>query len=98
MEGRVILVSYGDRNKKIAIPDNLEESDIKFLSTECKNLFSFSTNVNLQFTFQMYDLDWECYVDLEDDYIAKSKDKLKLIVTPILMDIPPTPQPSVGVS
>ena len=42
----------------------------------------------------MYDPDWEMDVDLEDYYVAKSKDKLKLIVTPLFVDNP-TPTPSI---
>ena len=92
---RCVLVSYCERNKKVSIPDSkTEDTDIEYLSKECKRSFSFSSNVNIKLTFQIYDPDWEMDVDLEDDYVAKSKDKLKLIVTPLLVDNP-TPTPSI---
>ena len=79
-----VLVSYCDRNKKIIIPD--PGNHIEFLTKECIKSFFFSSNVNIQLTFQMFDNDWDCFVDLESDYVAKNKDKLKLIVTPVIND------------
>ena len=56
------------------IPDS--GNHIEFLTKECIKSFFFSSNVNIQLTFQMFDNDWDCFVDLESDYIAKNKDKL----------------------
>ena len=89
---KVVLVSYCDSNKKIAIPSG--ENDINYLTEECRKQFSFGCNVNVKLTFQKFDPDWDCFVDLDDSYVATSKDKLKLLVTPLLQDNFPTPKSS----
>ena len=42
--------------------------------------------MNLRVTFQKYDSDWECFVDLEEGYAVVHKDKLKAVITPLLRD------------
>ena len=87
-----VLVSYCERNKKIEIPDC--DNDIHYLTKECEKMFMFNSNVNIQITFQKYDEDWECYVDLDQSYVACNKNKLKLVVTPVLVDFQ-TPKSSI---
>ena len=36
--------------------------------------------------FQKYDPDWNAYVDLTDDDFIDHKDKLKMVVQPLLKD------------
>ena len=57
---------------------------MEYLSQKSKSVFAFGSNVNLQLTFQKFDPAWECFVDLEEDYEANHKDKLKVVVTPLL--------------
>ena len=83
---RSVLISYLDRNKIIEIPSNTGCSDLEFLAKESKQYFAFGSNVNLRVTFQKYDSDWECFVDLEEGYAVVHKDKLKAVITPLLRD------------
>lgn len=85
-----VLVSYNERNKIITIPSVCEKSDIQFLDNECRKLFSFSSNVHINLTFQKFDPDWDMDVDIDSDYKASDGDKLKLVVTPSLSDNTPT--------
>ena len=86
---KCVLVSYGERNKIISIPESKRESDLKYLSHKFKNVFSFGENVNLLITFQKFDRDWCEYLDLEENCCLSNKDKIKAVVTPILKDDTP---------
>lgn len=79
-----VLVSYNGRNKLVKIPGQFEGKDIDYLDKQCRKLFSFSSNVHINLTFQKYDPIWETDLDLDEDYTATNKDKLKLVVTPLL--------------
>ena len=96
MPSRSILITYSpstnaERNKVVLIPDETNEPDIEYLKKKCMILFSFGTNVNITITFHKFDTDWDCFVDLDDDYVAQHKDKLKIVVTPCLGDCSSTP-------
>ena len=47
--------------------------------------FKFESNVSLDITFQKYDTEWKEYIDLEDGDRICHKDKLKAVVTPLLV-------------
>ena len=81
-----VLISYLERNKKVEIPSSKPScmTDIAYLESIFKSLFSFESNVNLCITFQRYDRDWDEFVDLETNDLVNDKDKLKAIVSPIL--------------
>lgn len=66
------------------IPDSAE-SDLKFLTKEFRREFKFDSNVDLVVTFQHFDSEWREYIDLEADSSVCHKDKLKVIVTPLLV-------------
>ena len=93
MDRKSVLVSYGERNKVVSIPQSTGKSDLEFLSKEFKTVFSFGDNVNLLLTFQKFDSEWGEYLDLENNSTLFHKDKVNAIVTPILTD--DTPLPSV---
>ena len=96
MASRCVLVSYNGRNKLLKIPTLCDQTDIQYLDNECRKLFSFSSNVHINLTFQKYDPAWEMDIDLDSDYNASDKDKLKLVVTPLLVDNVSTPAQSVS--
>ena len=81
-----VLISYLERNKKVTIPSSKPPSmtDVAYLESVFKPLFSFESNVRLCITFQRYDSDWDEFVDLEVDDSVDDKDKLKAIVSPLL--------------
>ena len=82
---RKVLLSYMDRNKPICIPDHVEES-VSFLKQEFMKNFNFSSNVKLNIVLQKFDEEWDAFVDLEDDAVIAHKEKLKVVVTPLLTD------------
>ena len=80
MDRKSVLVSYGERNKVVSIPQSTGKSDLEFLSKEFKTVFSFGDNVNLLLTFQKFDSEWGEYLDLEDNSTLFHKDKVNAIV------------------
>lgn len=83
---RIVLLSYLERNKRISIPEVKIEGDVTYLKGEFLKNFNFSKNVKLTITFQIFDPEWDEYVDLEEDSIINHKDKLKVVVSPCLTD------------
>ena len=79
--GKVVLVSYLERNKKISIPEHKSEGDVEYLRREFLKSFYSEKNVKLHITFQHFDPEWEEYVDLDEDTVVPHKKKLKAIVT-----------------
>lgn len=85
---RSVLISFSESNKKVVIPSVTHVNDLEYLRRICLTKFNFqsSPNVRIELTLQKYDTDWETFVDLDDDYIAEDRDKLKLLVSPSLTD------------
>ena len=83
-----VLVSYLERNKVVSIPVSESADELSYLK-EFNNIFSFGSNVNLLVTFQKFDKDWGEYIDLETPAVLSDKDKLKAVVTPLLVDSTP---------
>ena len=87
MAAKSVLVSYNGRNILLTISQNpSNRSDLEYLDDECRKMFSFCSNVHINLTFQKFDPEWEMYIDLESDYVAKNKDKLNMVVTPQIVD------------
>lgn len=84
MAYKSVMVSYNGRNKPVRIPNSLNETHVQYLDKECRRMFGFSSMQPMNVTFQKYDSEWEMEVDLDNFYIASNKDKLKLLVTPLL--------------
>ena len=84
-----VLVSYLERNKVVSIPVSESADELSYLKKEFNNIFSFGSNVNLLVTFQKFDKDWGEYIDLETPAVLSDKDKLKAVVTPLLVDSTP---------
>lgn len=80
-----VLISYGERNKVLRIPQVINEPDVRHLEKEFRKEFKFLGNVNLDISFQRFDNDWEEYVELDESCTIKNKEKLKAIVTPLLV-------------
>ena len=79
-----IMVSYNDLNKIIKLS---HDADIQLLKERCLHLFKFGPNIKLfDLIFQKYDPDWDAYVDLTYDDFINHKDKLKMVVQPLLKD------------
>ena len=55
-----------DRNTVVKLPEELEVSDIHYLSNEFRRRFSFGSNVHVDIVFQKYDEDWKEYIDLDE--------------------------------
>jgi hypothetical protein len=61
---------------------------MKFLEEEFRKEFKFHSNVHLTITFQKYDADWGSFVDLEENVSLPFKEKLKVVVSPVLASAP----------
>ena len=83
---KLVLVSYNNSNKVVKLPDIETKAELSYLVKECKKMFKFGANVNLNVTFQRYDPDWDAYVDIDEDFVLQKKDKLNMIVLPLLTD------------
>lgn len=80
---RRVLLSYGDRNKPITIPPEVEEA-VPYIKKQFLKDFDFAPNVKLRVTLQTFQDDWNEFVDIDDDALISSKEKLKVVVTPLL--------------
>ena len=79
---KCVLLTHLDHNKVVKIPEEKDETDIAYLKSQFRRLFSYENHVVIDLTFQRYDPDWETYIDLDDDEVVENKEKLKVIVTP----------------
>lgn len=81
-----VLVSYLERNKRIEIPRDKPRgmTDVQYIESVFKSVFSFDRNVKLCITFQRFDTDWNEFVDLELGDDINHKDILKVVVSPLL--------------
>ena len=80
---KVVLVSYNDFNKIVSILQKQNQPNLEYLTQQCKKLFKFGVN---DIVFQKFDLEWNTLVDLTEDYILSNKDKLTMVVQPMLND------------
>ena len=51
-------------------------------NSKCRKEFQVAPRVKL--TFQRYDLEWEAYIDLDEESSLCQKDKIKVIVSPVI--------------
>lgn len=79
---------YQESKKKVVIPKEKATSDIEFLQASFRALFKFQNQVNLDIAFQRFDQAFCEYVDLEDDEELHDREKLKVVVTPLLVTPP----------
>ena len=82
---KLILVSYNELNKVIKIPP-CENCEVTYVRKECLKLFKFGSNVSVDLVFHKFDDEWDSWLDIDDDHTFKSKEKLKMVVQPILND------------
>ena len=79
-----VLVSYLERNKVIRVPIVKEDTDLEFIRKEFIKLFSFEENVRLCLSFQRFDEDWKDYIEIDEGDDIENKEKIKVIVIPVL--------------
>ena len=79
-----VLLCYLENKKALMLPPKAEVEDLSYLNSEFLKTFSFQSNVKLRVTFQRYDEMWGEYVDLDESDEIFDKDKLKVVVTPLL--------------
>lgn len=48
--------------------------------------FKFGSNIKLDIISQKYDPEWDALVDLSDEDFLNHKDKLKMVIQPLLND------------
>ena len=81
---KCVLISYLERNKVIRVPIVKEDTDLEFIRKEFIKLFSFEGNVRLCLSFQRFDEDWQDYVEIDEGDDIENKEKIKVIVIPVL--------------
>ena len=84
-EPKTVLLSYLENKKRVTIPANNKKPDLEYLREVFLTSFKFERNVSLDVTFQRFDPEWNDFVDLEDGDELVHKDKLKAVVSPILV-------------
>ena len=67
-------LSYGERNKVVKIPPGVD--DLSFLRNVVKKTFLKveETHGGANVYFQKYDSEWEEWVDVNEDFVAETKD------------------------
>lgn len=85
MAMKSVLVTYSERNKVFRIPKSIEFPDLIYLEKEFKKEFKFQPNINLEISFQRFEKDWEEFVEVDKDCTLNDKEKLKAVVTPLLV-------------
>lgn len=78
-----MMVSFNELNKIVTLAS---DATAKMLKEECVSLFKFGANIQLDIVFQKYDPDWDALIDMGDDDLLIHKDKLKMVVQPLLHD------------
>ena len=89
MAKKSVLITYNERKKVFQLYETQGKSDIASLKKDFILQFKFESNVQLDITFQRFDKDWDCFVDLDDDAEIHDKDRLNAVVTPILANSTP---------
>lgn len=86
---KTVVLSHAGRNKKVNIPE--EGNHFQYLRNNAIKLFDFKfdSNVKLEVVFQRYDNELSEFIDIEKDEeindTLQHKDKLKIVVTPTLV-------------
>lgn len=87
---KVVLVGYLERKKRITIAEKPTENELDYLKEEFLKSFGLQKSIQLhQITFQRFDPEWNEYVDIEEGDVLLNKDKLKVVVSPCLLDTVP---------
>ena len=84
MAEKQVLVSYLERKKVFTLSTTVP-NQLELLKDKFRKEFQFQHNVNLDISFQRFDPGWDDYVDLDEDSVLQEKEKLKAVVTPILV-------------
>ena len=89
MARKSVLVSYQQRNKILQIPESKEETDIEFLTGEFKRAFELGETFDI-IVFQVFDKEWNEYIDLDGNSSLCNKDKIRVVLTPAVAQQTPT--------
>ena len=73
-----------ERNKIIKVPLIKDKTDLAYVRDEFIKVFTFEKNVGLCLSFQRYDSEWEDFVEIDDTEELKDKEKIKVVVIPVL--------------
>lgn len=75
---RKILLVFGESKKVATLPAPSSTPDIEGIRDAAKELFVVSDSEG-KLLFQQYDDDFEDWIDIDDDFVAKDKQKLKIV-------------------
>ena len=87
MSARAVLLSDGKRNKVVKIPPGVNH--LTFLRNVVKETFLKveESHGGAKVYFQKYDTEWEEWVDVDEDFVAETKDKLKVVTSTLVTDL-----------
>ena len=84
---KVVLLCYQERKKKIAIAAETAPNELEYVKGEFLKSFSLLKSVKThQITLQRFDPEWDEYVDVDEGEVLQNKDKLKVLVSPCVLD------------
>ena len=76
---RKILLALGERKKVAVSPSQTNTSDAELLRDAVRDLF-FTSSRDDEITLQLYDADFEDWIDTNKDLSVKHKDKVKVVL------------------
>ena len=88
MAFKTVLLRFKENRKKVVIPEAKPTSDLQFLESSFRKLFKFEQQINLAISFQRFDETFDELVDLEEGDLVQNREKLNVVVTPILITPP----------
>ena len=87
MAFKTVLLRFKENRKKVVIPEAKPTRDLQFLESSFRKLFKFEQQINLAISFQRFDETFDELVDLEEGDLVENREKLNVVVTPILIII-----------
>ena len=84
MAEKKVLVSYLERNKVGTIPAETIDGDVSYVVNECRKMFGLGECANVVVVLQKFDSEWDAFVDMEEGDALSNRDKVKVVVMPIL--------------
>ena len=77
MATRTVLLISGERRKVVELPAGVADHDYDYLRCVFVRTFSAKNEANVH--FQRYDREWEEWIDLDEDFVAVDRERIKVV-------------------
>ena len=77
MASRTVLLVNGERRKVVEIPTGVADRDYDYLRGLFARTFSAKDEANVH--LQRYDRDWEEWIDVDEDFVAVDRERIKVV-------------------